>query len=635
MTELRALTLLLPALLGWASGHPARGRKSFNKLLLISFDGFRWDYDQDVDTPNMDRLALQGVKAKYLTPPFVTMTSPSHFTTISGRWIEDHGVIHNMMFNTETNLKHSFKTTQNKTEWWDNGVLPLWITAQRQGRKTASFHYPGGGAKYKGEAVQRSLVESYTHPNSNETEWRENIDIVMNWFTKEDFDFVTLYYGEPDNVGHQFGPETENRRMIIQQIDRTIGYLVETIERYSLTEHLNVIITSDHGMTTVKKKPNVTEILLTNYIKFRDMIKFHIVDYGGFGMLLPKPGQEEAVYQVLKNAHPHLNVYKKEEFPERFHFAKHQRVLPIVMYADSGYNINGQLIIYFNKGDHGFDNVYMDMKTIFRAFGPDFKKNHLTEPFDSIHIYPLMCKLLGITPEPHNGSLAVTQEMLVDSYDQQPGSPVGPAVCPASPQGRTPRKGGNRFPASLCPPPRSLRRGASRAQPWAVRGRDRRGGPPDRTQGVSGNVPAAGDGAGSSPCAPSAGRPLLTARAAPGRLSPPSIRDQLLHRRLDPSALLQGEAGRHRPGPRPLGLRRRLAGGGAPSRPGGGDVSAHAGLTKRPPRRCRDLLENDYLALGVTGRRQRGDAARPARTWRQIVGSAPSALGPALSPPSP
>lgn len=80
-----------------------------------------------------------------------------------------------------------------------------------------------------------------------------------------------------------------------------------------------------------------------------------------------------------------------------------------------------QLIIYFNKGDHGFDNDLEDMKTIFRAFGPNFKKNHLAEPFDSIHIYPLMCKLLGVTPEPHNGSLAVTQEMLVDSFDQRPG----------------------------------------------------------------------------------------------------------------------------------------------------------------------------------------------------------------------
>lgn len=86
MTGLGVLTLLLPVLLGWASCHPVPGRKNFNKLLLISFDGFRWNYDQDVDTPNMDRLAREGVKAKYITPPFVTMTSPSHFTTISGKF---------------------------------------------------------------------------------------------------------------------------------------------------------------------------------------------------------------------------------------------------------------------------------------------------------------------------------------------------------------------------------------------------------------------------------------------------------------------------------------------------------------------------------------------------------------------
>lgn len=55
-----------------------------NKLLLISFDGFRWDYDQDVDTPHLDQLVEDGVKAKYITPPMLTMTAPSHFTTITG-----------------------------------------------------------------------------------------------------------------------------------------------------------------------------------------------------------------------------------------------------------------------------------------------------------------------------------------------------------------------------------------------------------------------------------------------------------------------------------------------------------------------------------------------------------------------
>lgn len=55
-----------------------------NKLLLISFDGFRWDYDQDVDTPILDQLVEDGVKARYITPPMLTMTAPSHFTTITG-----------------------------------------------------------------------------------------------------------------------------------------------------------------------------------------------------------------------------------------------------------------------------------------------------------------------------------------------------------------------------------------------------------------------------------------------------------------------------------------------------------------------------------------------------------------------
>ncbi|KAM4632553.1 ectonucleotide pyrophosphatase/phosphodiesterase family member 7-like [Discoglossus pictus] len=406
---------------------------NFNKLLVISFDGFRWNYDQDVDTPNLDYLVQTGVKAKYVSPPFVTMTSPSHFTTITGRWIEDHGVIHNLMFNTETLQKISFKGTQMRSEWWDNGALPLWITAQNQGLKTGSFHYPGGGANYSGQSVYKALLEDYDHPDSNETEWRENIDIVMKWFNDDGLNFVTLYYGEPDKVGHGYGPETEQRRVIIKQIDRTIAYLLEAIERSNLKDKLNVIITSDHGMTTVKKKPEVDEILLSNFINFKDVIKFDILDYGGFGMVLPRPGKEEEVYQALKNVHPNLHVYKKNEFPERFHFAKHERILPILLYGDLGFSVNGRVIFYVNRGDHGFDNGEMDMKMIFRAFGPDFKKNYISEPFDSIHIYPLMCKLLGVTPEPHNGSIAVTEDMVIWPKDpevtkvpEQPEDPKDP-----------------------------------------------------------------------------------------------------------------------------------------------------------------------------------------------------------------
>ncbi|KAK5861640.1 hypothetical protein PBY51_017099 [Eleginops maclovinus] len=393
-----------------------------NRLLLISFDGFRWDYDQDVDTPHLDQLGKDGVRAKYITPPMLTMTSPSHFTTVSGRWVEDHEVVHNMMFDAKTNLKVPHRQTLTRSEWWDNGVLPLWITAQNQGLKTGSFYFPGGAANYSGQAVNRVVVEE-TRP-ANETEWKQNIDTVLSWFSEEDFHLVTLYFGEPDRVGHAKGPDHPDRKSMIRQIDRTIGYLREAIDRQHLSDSLNVILTSDHGMTTVKKRPQVEEIVLNKYLNLIQLASFEILDYGGFGILTPRPGREQDVFDALSKA-PNLTVYKKNEFPENFHLAKSERLPSIVVVADLGFNLNSRLIVYVNKGDHGFHNGEMDMKTIFWALGPDFKKNFLSEPFDSIHIYPLMCKVLQIEPAPHNGSLSVTEKLLLHGGSQRNGVSVG------------------------------------------------------------------------------------------------------------------------------------------------------------------------------------------------------------------
>lgn len=183
-------------------------------------------------------------------------------------------------------------------------------------------------------------MEAEGHPDNNETEWRQKIDTVMGWYTEENFDFVTLYYGEPDNVGHTVGPETEERKRIIEQVDRLIGYLRKSIQKNNLTDHLNVIITSDHGMTTIKKKPAVKEIKLSEYINFVNLTHFDILDYGGFGMIRPKKGKVQEVYDKLKNAHPNLTVYKKEEIPESFHIAKNSRIQDIVLVGDLGFNLN-------------------------------------------------------------------------------------------------------------------------------------------------------------------------------------------------------------------------------------------------------------------------------------------------------
>eukprot|EP00076_Gallus_gallus_P027686 XP_015151082.1 ectonucleotide pyrophosphatase/phosphodiesterase family member 7 [Gallus gallus] len=405
--------VLLFAALPVAKGSPVPHTSGRDKVLLVSFDGFRWDYDQDVDTPNLDAMAAEGVKARYMTPAFITLTSPCHFTLLTGKYMENHGVIHNMCFNTSTGVKLPYYSTQGIDSWWDNGSLPIWITAQRQGLKTGSIHFPGTKAKYQGEEVSMKLVEPPLFNYSNETIWRQNIDTAMEWFTVNNLDFITLYFGEPDSTGHKYGPESTQRRNMVGQVDKTIGYLRQRIRESGLESNLNLIITSDHGMETVIKS---NEIYLRNVENFTfSDIQFELLDYGPNGLLIPKEGKLEHVYSVLKNAHPKLHVYKKEEFPKRFHYANHPRITPLLMYGDPGYVIHGRYKVQFNTGEHGFDNEAMNMKTIFRAVGPAFKQGLLVEPFESVNVYALLCELLGIAPEPHDGSLEVTRPMLRSS----------------------------------------------------------------------------------------------------------------------------------------------------------------------------------------------------------------------------
>ncbi|XP_068435669.1 ectonucleotide pyrophosphatase/phosphodiesterase family member 7-like [Clinocottus analis] len=328
-----------------------------------------------------------------------------------------------MWFDTSTTEKKPYYQTQFVNEWWDNGSLPIWITAQSQGLKAGSLHFPGTASSYQGQVAMVREVEPPLYNYKNETAWRENADRVMGWFAERELDFVSLYFGEPDGTGHRYGPDSPQLRRMVEQVDRTVGYIRRAAERRGLTDRLNLIVTSDHGMSAVYRGGQVAEEITLSKIpgfSFKDL-SFHLVDFGPSGMLLPKPGRLDKVYAALKGAHPHLHVFKKEEMPERLHFADNDRILPIVLWADPGYVINGYFPVQFHKGEHGFDNQDMDMKPFFRAVGPAFRRNLQVAPFETVNIYALMCHLLGVEPEPNDGHLNATRHMLVGGATSQGG----------------------------------------------------------------------------------------------------------------------------------------------------------------------------------------------------------------------
>jgi len=212
-----------------------------------------------------------------------------------------------------------------------------------QGLAAGSLHFPGTASSYQGEEVSVREVEPWFYNYSDENSWHGNVNTVMDWFVgPQDLDLVTLYFGEPDSVGHKYGPDSKQRREMVEQVDRTVGYLRDAAKIRGLAGRLNIIITADHGMTNVFRGSEVDRQITLFKIpgfSFADL-SFHLVDYGPSGMLLPKPGRLDKVYAALKGAHPHLHVYKKEEMPARMHFSNNDRILPIVLWADTGYLIN-------------------------------------------------------------------------------------------------------------------------------------------------------------------------------------------------------------------------------------------------------------------------------------------------------
>lgn len=94
-------------------------------LIIISFDGFRYDYLNKTDAPNLAKLASDGVRAPWIEPRFITKTFPNHFSIATGLYEESHGIVGNNFFDPV--LNDTFRLGRNESEWWDTGAIPLWV----------------------------------------------------------------------------------------------------------------------------------------------------------------------------------------------------------------------------------------------------------------------------------------------------------------------------------------------------------------------------------------------------------------------------------------------------------------------------------------------------------------------------
>lgn len=380
-------------------------RKPFrNYVVLVSLDAFRWDYNTLYNTPNLDRIAKEGVKADKLIASFPTNTFPNHYSIATGLYPDHHGLINNSFNAPDLGMFYRMgdRAAVENPDFY--GGEPIWVTAEKQGVKTASFFWVGSEAPIGG------IHPTYWKKYDESVTYHERIDSVIKWLgypTSKRPELVTLYFDEPDAISHDYGPVSPETGKVVESLDSLMGVLRSKLATLPDADRINLIILSDHGMASVSEN---------KYISIKSIVPDRMVESitgsNPVYMIDPEEGKMDSVLLLL-NRSEGLKAWMKSEVPEKWNFGTHPRIPEIVVVADSSWSIgtrpDGSSI---RGGAHGFDNYNPEMFSIFYAAGPSFKKNYKVKELYNVDIYNLVCRLLEIKPSENDGNPKRIRKML-------------------------------------------------------------------------------------------------------------------------------------------------------------------------------------------------------------------------------
>jgi alkaline phosphatase D len=409
----RALWIVLFLFLRPCFGQPAHplnapAQQDKPYVLLISLDGFRYDYAERDHATNLLALGQSGVRAKALVPSFPTTTFPNHYTIVTGLYPAHHGLVDNSFWDIDRHAEFRSSDSASTTDgsWW--GGTPLWVLAEQQGMRAASFFWPGSDADI--QHTRPTYYYKYDGKIPNE----RRIAQVVEWLklpTPERPHFITLYFSDVDHEGHLFGPDAPQTHDAVRAVDALLGKLFDEVR--TLNVPLDIFVVSDHGMAAVTGDIDMSKLAnldgvetATNSTDF----KFYSSD----------PKKIDQLYFELHGRDPRMEVYRRGEIPERLHYSGgalgNQRIgdlvalaiQPVVLHLASKPGQNQP------KGMHGYDVARMpDMRGIFFAAGPDLKAGLTVDEFQNIHIYPLIAHILGLTmPSGIDGQFSVLAPIL-------------------------------------------------------------------------------------------------------------------------------------------------------------------------------------------------------------------------------
>lgn len=375
------------------------GQQKRNLTIVVSLDAFRWDYPTIYNTPWLDSIAANGVAAR-MVPSYPSSTIPNHFTLATGLVPDHHGIVNSQFWAPEKGELFSMGDSATRYNPYYFGGEPIWVTAKKQGVKSASIYWVGSDVAIQGLYPDYYLrwdnEPRLTYPQRVEEALR-----IAKLPESERPSLLMVYFDEPDWTTHHYGPVAEESEAVIEQLDSLMGILYRGLKE--LDYGVNLIVTSDHGMTEISDEKFISIEQTVNPDWVERIVSTNPTT------IFCKEGCRDSLFEQLSKVE-HISVWRKEEVPAHLNYGTSNHLGDLIVAPDLGWQF--ATTPRGLNGAHGYDINEPDMQIIFRACGPDFKRGYtLPHSFRNVDLYSILAELLKIEPAKTDGSLEKVQEL--------------------------------------------------------------------------------------------------------------------------------------------------------------------------------------------------------------------------------
>ncbi|MBM4373012.1 MAG: alkaline phosphatase family protein, partial [Deltaproteobacteria bacterium] len=359
-------------------------------VVILSLDGFRHDYLDLYPTPALQRLAREGARAERMIPVFPTKTFPTHFSIATGLYAENHGLVGNRFWAPEKQAYYSIgdRTAVEDGTWYPGE--PIWVTAERQGMRTAAFYFVGSEADVGGVRPTRWKRFDGSVPNAT------RVDSVLAWLAEPAETrphLVTLYFSDLDDVGHDDGPESPEAAAAVVAVDEQVARLMDGLDALPHAGRVYLVVLSDHGMLKAEAaRAQALDLSRFPGVRMVEGGPYATlwVDEGGAERL---PGLRDSLQALL----PESDVWLRQDVPERLHYGGDPRVGDVLILPPAGATVNTpDRMPREDDYTHGWDNATPEMDAIFLVKGPGIAPGQRVAAFEAVHVYPFLAHVLGL-----------------------------------------------------------------------------------------------------------------------------------------------------------------------------------------------------------------------------------------------